>query len=782
MSAVTQPVIEVVAGHPSGLPVVIGVPFPQGAVTDLHAVSLRMPDGQPCPVAVRPLATWADGSLRWGLLTFQAIGAGRYQVELQASPAGSATTPHPVTLFRQDNRMILDNGLVRVVLDAEGPGPIREIAARGRTYLARPEDLRFVVDDHSTRHEIAPRTLEILEESPLRVRARIGGAHYSADGERLLHYRLDVELCANWQTMRMDYQFFNLEPGCEELPITRLAMEWAIDLGAHTERHFLQSLHGLTYEPREVFNSEPVAIVSDDTCGPAHVADPAMLLDDVQYPSHLRPPLINTADWLGVGDGQRSVYLRMQDFLELRPKRLSSVEASLYLEFWPAADEVLLLPQGRSRRQVMTVAFIDDGWSTPTEIEQLLAAPLWEGRAIVAPEWLRACGEFEMDRLMAPAANVRFEKYLAKLVTLNTPQDFFDLGDTIDSGYSRTYLPIPNNIPLKSGAPALPRVYLASAHNPFAEWALPQLYEPVWTNNEYDSIYALCSEIMRAGKPGLWTLARWFVRHAVEVDFVHYHDDRQQHRGSPQHSCRHNRSGSVLSHFWTQGLLQYYCMTGDLDVLEVAMALGDKIIEDLATPELRTGFLTFTRELGWPALALSHLYDITGKTRYRVQLEEILDYLMRYDRGPWPVADRPSELERGIAWGLTFWYCMFEGVNLFVRRTDNPEIKAWLEEFLRSIVAALEDLHREGKLVGIPTNMVMAIGYEMTGDPRFLRVGMTCLDEFIDSPWWTTPPPETKPMAIIYRGLVRFLHHAHQAGLLQRLEYPEMRESAAVQE
>ena len=38
---------------------------------------------------------------------------------------------------------------------------------------------------------------------------------------------------------------------------------------------------------------------------------------------------------------------------------------------------------------------------------------------------------------------------------------------------------------------------------------------------------------------------------------------------------------------WTQGLLEYYCLTGDLDALEVALALGDATIVRFADPELR---------------------------------------------------------------------------------------------------------------------------------------------------------------------------------------------------
>jgi len=763
-----EPSIEVLTGDREfgGVPVVIGVPFERGNLRELPSLAVIAPSGKTCAVAGRPLVRWPDGSVRWALLSLQSSEVGAHRLCLSQPSGQRPEVSNPVTLSRSGEQTTIENGLVRVVLGASGPGPVREITALGHAYLPGPEDLRFVVNKADTTHEVS-RTVQVMERSQLRTRVRVAGAHLDPSGQRLLNYRLDVELWAGWPVLRMDYQFFHLEPGREEIAIDRIAMEWDAALGKETQRHFVQSAHGLLYTRREVFNAAPVAILADETCGPPHVENPAMLLDETRYPRHLRPPLIATSDWLGVGDGQRSLYIRMQDFAQMRPKRLASSGARLELEIWPSSQGTLKLPQGRSRRQVVTVAFSDQPRLGSAHVQRLLDGPLYEGRAVVQPAYLRQCGEFEADRLIAPAANIRFEKYLRRLVSLGTPQDMFDLGDTIDSGYCRTYIPIPNNIPLKPNAPAMPRVFLAALHSPFADWALPQLYEPVWTNNEYDAIFALCTEIMRTGRAELWTPARWFVRHNIEVDFVHYHDDRQQHHGTPQHSCRHNRSGSVPSHFWTQGLLQYYCMTGDPDVLEVAIALGDRIIEDLTVPELRQTFWGFTRELGWPTLALAHLADITGEERFVRQLEEILQYFMGYAQ--------PPGFERSLARNLVVMACMFEGADLYQRRSRRDDLKAWLGDLLGKVREALEQEHTKGIPVTIiMAPVVMAIGYEQTGDERFLHAAMTSLDELIDTPFWPSPPNETKPMAITYRGLVRFLHHAHQAGLLDRFEYPSV--------
>ncbi|MHB9107301.1 MAG: AGE family epimerase/isomerase [Armatimonadota bacterium] len=227
----------------------------------------------------------------------------------------------------------------------------------------------------------------------------------------------------------------------------------------------------------------------------------------------------------------------------------------------------------------------------------------------------------------------------------------------------------------------------------------------------------------------------------------------------------------MLSHFWTQGLLQYYCLTGDPDVLEVACALGDKIVGHLTDPVMRPCFWGYSRELGWPALALAHLADITGDPRYTKQFEEILDFFMHYDYKP--------DFARSLVPGLWSMSCLFEGADLYQRRTGDAQVKAWLIDITGKLCQATLELHREGAPLTMMIPMVMSIGYEHTGDEQFLQAGMLCVEELMDTSFWPTPSNETKPMAVYYRGLIRFLHHAQQAGLLDRLEYFTLQQHAA---
>lgn len=769
----TWPVLDVhAAADGPGKAVVLGVPLPQGQIADTTGLAVRAPSGCPLPTACRALVNWPDGSVRWALLAFMATETGRHALAPTTAEPPSAP-PGGVRLTRRNaGALQLDNGLVQVTLAPTGPGPVSRLAALGRPVIAGPADLRLCVDRADTTREIS-RTLAVMEESPVRVRVRVAGAHVAARGRRRLSYRLDVELWVGSPGLRLDYQFFNLEPGSDSLVIDRIAVELDLAMAAaRTRRHFEQSWHGVFQQPRQVLNPGKVAIVTDSERVAPHVEDPTVLLDDTVYPGWLDPPPVNSSDWLGVTDGRRGVYLHLQDLTAMPPKRLLSEGHQLQLEVWPRSAGSLQLPQGRSRRQVITLAFADECPATPAWIRSAVTLPHWEGRATVAPEWLAACGEFEQAQVLPFGRHARFEKFLSRTVQLNTPADMFDLGDTPDSGYSRSYPSQGlNRQPRRPAAPVMPRTFLANS-GVLAPWCDVQHYEPVWTNNEYDGIHALASELMRTGKPGLWPVLRWLVRHNIEVDFTHYSAEPWLHRISPVHSARHSTSGGYPSHFWTQGLMEYYCLTGDPDVLEVATALGDAIIRFFHDPERGRFYRSFDRENGWALLALVHLYDMTRETRFGAELDRLCEFILAQ---PYVNGDA-AQGYFALSYVRAFYFVLnyIEGLDLYQRLTGRQDLADWLVRALRPMVGQIRTLFREGG-TAYSTPAAMAVGYERTGDPEFLAAGMLSVEDLVrDDPRWLNPIPETKPMAVTYRAFIRFLGHAWRAGLLDGLEYRDL--------
>jgi hypothetical protein len=754
-------------------------------LTSVDALSVESPSGEKRPAGGRALAVWPDGSIRWCLVSFGAREAGKHRVHTQAT--GRPHAPE-VRLTREPDRWVIDSDRLHVVVCETGAGVLGELVCDGRVRLAKPEDLRFCVDNASTRHE-KRRTVRVIESTPVRVRLRVEGAHFQPDGERRLNYRLDVEVWAGWPAIRLDYHYFNLEHGKASLAVQRIAMDADWNLGARTQRHFIQRAYGLFGISRHVFNPAPVAIAADFDSGSAHVEAAAMLLDDVDYPFYLAPPLVDTHDWLGVGDGTQAVYLKVQDFIAARPNRLVSAGRSLGAEVWPSTSAPVELPQGRSRRQAFFLAFpsvesLGSGTAkmsaapvqAPKGVAALLNALQHEGRASVSPDWIARCRAFRLECAIPVGRHFRIENNLRSLVHLDMPCTKFDVGDT-DSHYNSSYASInAARVPPLAGAPAVPRVFPRSA--PTQTYL--DLHEPVWTNNEYDVIHAFASELMRTGRSDLWSTLRLTARHNIEVDFLHYSDHKWLHRATPAHSARHTTTGAYPSHFWTQGLLEYYCLSGDPDALEVALALGDKTLENFADPEIRPLHWGFNREIGWAILLLTSLVDITGEPRFRPLLDEMVDYLVAFDRKGFTGGinlsagnDRQS-LNRQIVGNFFGYASMVEGIDLYADLSGRSDVAKWLGAFCLDLADEALNAAREGQLCGINFDMALAVGYERTGDKRFLELAGLLLDTVYWNGNGLSGGGSVKPVASIYRGLPRLLGHALRNGLLDAYEFPSV--------
>lgn len=795
MSEALRCTIDVTYGdpRPAGLPVSVGVPFPKSALREPDMLEVRAPDGERRPAAGRVLASWPDGSIRWCLVSFGARQAGPHEVQWgQPGPR-----PEPaVTLTTTGGVWTLGNGRLRLTVCETGPGPIGELLYDGCPMLSSASDLAFCVDEASTRHE-GQRQVRVIEQTALRVRLRVEGAHVRPGGGRCLNYRLDVELWAGWPAVRLDYHYFNLEAGQPCQRIRRIAMEAAWNLEPGTQRHFIQQNYGIFYVTRHVFNPAPVAIAADFSRARAHVEDPAMLLDDVDYPFYLHPPLADTHDWLGVADEKRGVYLRMADFTAAKPNRLISDGATLSAEVWPATAEPLELPQGRSRRQTFTLAFIDretiEGGTAklsnaptqaPKGVAAFLNAPVHGGRASVSPDWMAQVGAFGQDKVLPTGKHVRLEANLAQLVRLNMPCSKFDVGDT-DSHYSSSYAQVSEAlVPPLPGAPDVPRVFPRS--QPTQTYL--DCHEPVWTNNEYDVIHAFCGELMRTGRTELWDTLRLAARHNIEVDFLHYSDHKWLHRATPAHSVRHTTTGAYPSHFWTQGLLKYYCLTGDVDALEVACALGDKTIENFTDPELGPVLRGFNREIGWSILALACLVDVTGEARFGPLLEELVTYVVGFDRAGFRGGinlsggnDRQS-LNRQIFGNFFGYGSMMEGVDRYVDLTGRDDVATWLAQLCHDLADEQLNAAREGAMAGLNFSVALSIGFERTGDMRFIEL----MNLLLDAAYWNKPGVDggatVKGVASTYRGFTRMLGHAWRHGVLDRYEYPSLRGKPAAGE
>jgi hypothetical protein len=456
----------------------------------------------------------------------------------------------------------------------------------------------------------------------------------------------------------------------------------------------------------------------------------------------------------------------------------------------PEGEEPLTWPQGRRKEQNLLLSFAGpEDQMPPEKLAGQARSVFTVGRAVPDPGILRRLGCFDLDRIIPfeRGRNLRFNAMLSRLCGLRSVASMWDLGDTPDRHYTRGYAGGANQYMPLPGAEEFPRKFSSSGFV-FPD-VLKYFLEPVWTNNEYDVIHTLGIEVMRTGKPDHFRMLRWAARHNVEVDFVSYSDDLWHHRASPFHSHFHNRKGAITSHFWTQGILQYYCLTGERDVRDVAIALGDKIIE-VNNSEVREW--KFDREIGWALLALTCLAE-AGYTRYLEEARRIAEFLQNYDRKAFDgrvnlSAGREGlSLERQMIDNGFGYSSMIEALDRYQKLTGSEETAEWLEDLLRDLKDAYWEKIEDGERVTARSmvGLIMAIGYERTGEEDFLLAGRLILENYLDTAFMGGPgvpqsagteKGQVKPCAMAYRGLHRLLGALERTDRLDRYQYDALKE------
>jgi len=772
----TSLILNDLAGR--GNPVVTGCPFPLSAGEDgAQSARIICPDGTHHPAQVHTLLPETAGGTKWLELSFFAPAEQRVEVELvhggeeESLGSGDAQV------------LTLKNAAVEVTLSGDAARTPVQIAWEGGSGSLSPE---LVVDGLPVREDAGSgRSLRLTRNGPLRSRAELEGQLSFPDGRPALEYRLTVEIWQNRPAIRVDWMLRHCVPGVPEFVVSKAELAGLWKLGADEKRVFLQPFHTAEYLPRRVENSDPVTIIADEAGASPRILDRAMLKDDSDYPAYCQPAVGDVPPWIVLQGRSAAVLMTALDFAETRPNALVSEGEHLSYCLVPEGSS-LVWPQGRRKEQNVLLSFASGSDAAPNALLDLASGSFAPGKALPSPETLEERQCFEAGRALraVPGEDVRINRLLDSFCQLETPSGKWDLGDTPDWHYTRIYgagsheyFPV-----AEAGLP--PKRFAAGTSNgALFPSSVTYGVEPVWTNNEYDIIHCLSVELMRTGKMDHFTMLRWVARHNVEVDFVVYSDDPGHHRASPFHSHFHNTKGAITSHFWTQGLLEYYCLTGDDEAREVAVALGEKILT--INHSGASANWKFDREIGWALLSLASLVE-AGFEQFREEADALALFIRRYDRQVFNGAVNLSagragrSLERQMI-DCGFGYAsMVEAMDRYQRITGDSETARWLEELLKALKnevwAAVEDAE-------IPTarnmiGLIMAIGYERTGDEEFLLAGELTLEHFLDpacageAPFGG--PGQLKPCAMLHRGLCILSESLAKTGRLEKYEYPSI--------
>lgn len=747
-------------------PARVSVPLPRG--TKHNSFSIKRPDGQIVPAQSRELVRWADGSPRWVQLDFQATQAGDHVVSAGNAPThvGGYSPSSPVQAKREGDKFSIGVGRMTLSLAPNAASPIESVKWNGRELGGSSKFT--AVDSKGKPFPLAKgtaRNITVEADGPHRYQVSWETHH----AEKRLDVRFRVEVLAGIEGFSLSYQFFHKLPKHDTLRFRSLHAEFPFSSLKRAQPVVAQSSYGNIGLPRFVRPKHPVTMHVDRTRYGPYAKTSAELDDEFDYPPFLANTNLGTGNAVALEGNDVAVVFAMREFELQRPKLLTIEPGGFSVGIWPQEAGTLTLPQGRSKRQVFCFRFCE---SKPDSVEALLANP---ASCLLEPSvcWLdkadsvHAGATWDQPRLLTGAEpGAAFFSNLLSTATKRweTIPEMFDYGDTVDTGYAISY-------PSQGRTPGSNAQYTFTSHTMVlhGHFHTPDHLPPVWSNNEYDAIYCLALEAIRARDLNALRKLGAAARHQIEVDFVHYSDHWQQHRSTPQHSYDHTSlMSSIPSHQWTQGLYYYYALTGDDDAPEIIRAICDYNLQFLERDEVSFG-LYFNRELGWALIALVFGYEATADARYLAMSKRIIEKLQK-DASRTDVSLNATGLGGGFNVNT-----IPIGVKAYYQATGEEWAKKPLLEWIEFGMKNFND-----KSTGVKFSELFPETFcyvcELTGDNRYLKDSIWQLrmlfHGFGSLDWLESMgrPLATKLYTRNYRGLVFYLSALARAGMLENEE------------
>lgn len=265
----------------------------------------------------------------------------------------------------------------------------------------------------------------------------------------------------------------------------------------------------------------------------------------------------------------------------------------------------------------------------------------------------------------------------------------------------------------------------------------------VWVNNEYDFPHACALMYMRMGIRRYLDFCMVHASHWMDVDVCHYSADPLKIGGLTEHTKGHVINGVMVpSHEWVEGFLDYYHLTGDERGLETAIGIGENILKLLDTPAYAVAGESNARETGWALRALTALYIETGDEKYKAKCDRIVGYFEKWydDYGCFaaPYTDN-TVIHVGfmisVAVGSLMRYYKINKMDklkeLIMLAVDDILDNCMLEcgLFYYKELPSLARLGNNTLLLE-----AMAVGYELTGDKKYLEAGIATMKRTLREP------------------------------------------------
>ena len=651
------------------------VPFAMGCLHSPQHIAVKTTDAKAVPTQVRPFTYWPDGSIQAAVVTFpvdidpNACAAYELHFGTEVKPAdvfNALTTEESGTCFT------IDTGRLRVEIPKDSGEVVSDVSIDGKK-VAIPDGqswaLELETEDgrHLSSAGATATSCTLAEKGPLRAIVVKTGTLTDDSGE-VIDYRYELHFTRGSADVRFFPRFSN-RLHADGVFIKRLSLS----LPWHTERSAVYYTTSENGGPKRI-DSQGVVEFYQHTHDTLTVAG-----DGISAEARFSRQPGRMIGWTLL-DGPEPLKVGLRYAWQMYPKRLR-IDNGLNIDLVPPP---------------LTDEDIPDAAKKPPEVE---------GRTIGGVGYPQALGHPGVFRL-AVGESVSHELWLSFADGNATVEQQFAAGlnplrGCADPAYvadTRVFCAIHPKDPA-----IFPRYEKAvdGAYDVFMkrrrdrkqygmenfgddtfEWGYGPVYT-FWSNQEDDRTHGMLMQYVRSGDPRWWDLGEQAARHYRDVDLVGASPKRPADIGGPiHHNSRHfvskgwvadhTRSAPDTGHSWSEGLVDYWLLTGDLLAGEAVVRMGDWYVGKVDA--FRFGAGGQERGQGWALTGLAAIYRTTGDPRYLDAARRVQNWINDWQDPVRGVISVPISEQPSYEGGTTFMHGIVgHGIARLYEMTGDPQ-------------------------------------------------------------------------------------------------------------
>jgi len=591
-------------------PTRVSIPFDEGEVPDLESLVVCDSQGRAVPSQSRTLLDWEDGSPKWALLLFEPGDDpgpfGLMDAPLEAEPL----LKEGDGLYRIDTgKLVLDIPVVDSLPKAIGYPPfISRLAYRDEDGLcpvlrgtphmglrvAEPDGRVFLSERTLSKDQLMRvplrsriRQVEVVERGPVRAWVQIRGICAYDLYSPGLDYVFSIQAYRNSSLLRLDVTWRHAD---DEIFHHIRDLRFVLPFAQHCERVTTGMEHGATTD-KFMPGSEYRALQEDEHTYYADRFDPngerVGLAWGAGHGQH-------APGWMQARFDQARLSVAMRDFVREYPNEIRITEDEVSFGLWPqdAAHRIA------SKRILPTHP---DAGNDPslrhrhTKYDNLACHPYWaffdqeshcletvRGMQKTQTIWLdadpamdslewhrRVTGEsLETNQARLACEDLRRSAIYSFIYQFDRDQQQ-GFADVLESS-ARWVINHEDAFNVRGKFDAGDLVYMwipqsnSKDYDPKHTARREHSRMGYWNNNEEDPCHGLFTYFLATGDADAYRTAVNMARHLWDLDVRHY-PQLGVHTHCYGH-CFRTLGASATDHFWIEGLLDYYLLTGDPEV------------------------------------------------------------------------------------------------------------------------------------------------------------------------------------------------------------------------